>query len=109
MLEITVREWASALEDRERSRSGTSLPVARKAVASRLRVSPGTLENLRRGRLKEIGIGLYEKLRLATIHEAEREIKKLEHVAFLARSADLGEQAAALESQRDAIRKAVGE
>ena len=76
MLEITAREWAAALEDRERHKSGTSLPVARKAVAQRLRVSPGTLENLRRGRLKDVKLNLFETLRQAIIREAEREIQR---------------------------------
>lgn len=112
MLAITAKEWAAALEDRERDKSGTSLPVARKAVAARLRVSPGTLENLRRGRLKDIKLGLFESLRQAVIHEAQREIRLLEHTIEMARAADGNaavEQVSSLESQRDALRKAIDE
>ena len=41
------------LEDREALKSGHPLAIARRAIARRLQIAPGALENLRRNRTKE--------------------------------------------------------
>jgi hypothetical protein len=74
-----AREWGVTLEDRERARTGLPLPMARKRVADRAGASPGTLENLRKGRLKNIAAHLYDRLRLLVIAELQAEVIAHEH------------------------------
>lgn len=71
--------WARTLEDREAQRSGVKLADAREAVARRVVVPSGTLENLRKGRLKAIGVHIYDRLRAGLIRELEAEVRHLEH------------------------------
>lgn len=78
-MDSAARNWASALEDRERVRSGAALPIARRAVARRLGVAPGSLENLRRGRTKGVRAWLFERIRSAFIQEAQQELQRLSH------------------------------
>lgn len=60
---------------------GHSLPLARKKIAVGLGVAPGTLENVRRGRVKENrGFkGLCADLRAFVARELEAEIGRLRH------------------------------
>ncbi len=74
-----ARDWSTALEDREAARSGECLPEARRAVASRIKVPAGTLENLRKRRLKAIAVHLYERLRGGVIRELQAEMMRLQH------------------------------
>lgn len=73
-----AREWAVELEER----TGQKLPDARETVARHIGVSPGTLERLRKRRLKNPGAFLYLKLqaaiREAIIHGLQREATRLE-------------------------------
>jgi len=88
-LELTAREWATALETKERNRSGASVPNARRNVARRIGVAPGSLENLNRGRTKGVRAFLYEKIRAAFIRECEQEMARLAHELEMARQAGL--------------------
>ena len=88
-IDSAARDWTAALEDRERSRSGASLPIARRAVARRLGVAPGSLENLRRGRTKGVRAWLFERLRAAFIREAQQEINRLQHELDIARQSGM--------------------
>ncbi len=76
--------FALSLEKRERERIGDTRE-ARRAVASRVGVAPGTIENLRRGRLKSIEGWVRDRLRAAFIRELEAEIARLEHELALLR------------------------
>lgn len=49
------------------------------AIASMLKISPGTLQNLWRGRLKSIPVDLYMRLCDVMAAELRREIGHLEH------------------------------
>ena len=71
--------WAATLEERERAKTGHSLAVARNAVARRIKVAPGTLENLRRGRTKGIRAWIFEALRAELVRELEQEQRRLAH------------------------------
>lgn len=71
-----TREIARLLEDREAAR-GSRLDLARKALARRLGCAPGTLESLRKGRLKRIECWLHERLEALLIREIEQEIGRL--------------------------------
>ena len=70
--------WAHMLERNERSRTGGSVATVRAAIAQRLGVAPGTLENISRGRLKGVRAWVAEKIRGAVIRELEREIQRLQ-------------------------------
>lgn len=83
-VDIATRNWAIGLEDRERARSGVPLPIARRAVARRLNIAPGTLENLRRGRIKGVRAWLVERVQSAFVRELELEIARLTHERELA-------------------------
>ncbi len=84
-----ARDWSKTLEDREAARSGASLREARPVVARQAGVSPGTLENLRNGRLKSIAVHIYERLRGAVIRELEAEVRHLEHELTILRATGL--------------------
>lgn len=74
-----ARGWAAKLERREQDRTGLSRSLARKRVASRIGVSPGTLENLHRDRIKGVRSWLMTKLRAAVLAELQREIEAHQH------------------------------
>lgn len=80
-----AREWARHLEDREASRCGP-LSVARKSLARRIGVSAGTLENLRRGRIKGIKAYIFERIRAAYLAELTRQKGLLEHEIAVAQA-----------------------
>ena len=84
-----AREWGTALEDRESARSGVAIHLARKAVARRLEVAPGALENIRRGRVKGVRAWLYERIRAGVIREIESEMARLSHELEVARRSGL--------------------
>ena len=84
-----ARSWGRTLEDREATRSGVSVRDARKAVARRAGVSPGTLETLRIGRLKTVATHIYERLRAAVIADLQHEIRRLEHELEIARQSGM--------------------
>lgn len=71
-----TREIARLLEDREAERVGT-LPIARRTLARRIGCAPGTLETLRKGRLKRIERWLHDKMEALLIGEIEAEIRRL--------------------------------
>lgn len=80
-----ARTWGRSLEEAEAMRSGTSIPEARKKIARKTGISPGTFENLRNGRLKSIGVHFYARLREAAIAEMDAEIRRLTHEINIAR------------------------
>lgn len=84
-----ARGWAKRLEDVEAARSGMPLPDARKTVARRLAMAPGTLENLRKGRLKAIAAHWYDTLRQGVIRELEAELRHVQHEIAIARQTGL--------------------
>lgn len=107
-LEFTAREWATALETTERKRSGASIPNARRSVARRIGVAPGSLENLSRGRTKGVRAFLYERIRAAFIRECEQELKRLAHELEMARQAGLrvdGDEVGEIEAHFAAIKE----
>lgn len=98
--------WARELEEREAARSGVTKPVARAIVARRLRVVPGTLENIVRGRLKDIGHELAERLRGAIANELLREISRLERELELARACGPGPDRDEIDAAHAALEQA---
>jgi hypothetical protein len=76
-------EWSALLENREAARSGIRVADARRIVARRVGTMPGTLENLRGGRLKSIATHVFSRLRGAVIQELQLEAQRLEHEAAI--------------------------
>lgn len=74
-----ARDWARDLEDREARRTGAPLAVVRNNVARKAGVPPSKLLSLRKNRLKDIGVSVFEGLRAAVIRELEAELKHAEH------------------------------
>ncbi|MFO1147768.1 MAG: hypothetical protein U1E62_05260 [Alsobacter sp.] len=106
-----AREWVGRLEGIEARKSGRGMPAAREALARRLGVPAGTLENIRRGRSKGIRAWLDERIRAAVIRELTTEILRLEHEVQVARqcgahpgSTEILEAEAALEKARASLR-----
>lgn len=104
--------WGRRLEDREADRLGMTVREARAVVARRSGVAPGTLENLRKGRLKSVGAHVYARLRAAVIRELEAEHAALEHELQLLRAAGSDpreNEIAAVVASREAVRSALRE
>lgn len=59
-------------------------PEARRIVAREVGVAPGTFENLKRGRLKNVD-WVAAKINAAVIRRIEREIERLQHELEVAR------------------------
>lgn len=99
------------LEDFKRSK-GLTRQQARGDIARKLRLAPGTLENVSRGRLKDpLRIeGLWKRLRAAVVAELNEEIVRLTHERdlLLATGADprsdaLAQASAAIDQARKAL------
>ena len=94
-----------SLEDREAERVG-SLVEGRKRLARRVGCAPGTLRNLRIGRLKRVEGWLFNKLRDLAVSEIEQEIKRLTHELELARACACGSHEGKVQALRAAVAKA---
>lgn len=79
---------ATRLEQIERGR-GLSAADARTAAARRAGVSPGTIEKLRKGRLKSVAVHLYGRLCDALVRALNEEKSRLEHELARVRGASL--------------------
>ncbi len=84
-----VADWSAELERREQHRSGVRLMEARKRVAHRLGVAPGTLENIRRGRTKGVRAWIAERILNALMRELETEMRRLSHELSRLKKCDL--------------------
>lgn len=105
-----ARGWVRTLEDREAARNSHPVSEARPSVARRTGISPGTLANIRNGRLKAIAVHVYDRLRAAVIRELETEVRHLEHELQLLRTAgvdpregEMEEVVASLAKVREAL------
>ena len=74
---------AQTLERRERTRLGCR-DVARRSLASKLRIGVGSLENLVRGRVKRVDATIRDRLQALVIKELELEILRLQHELAIA-------------------------
>lgn len=71
--------WARRLEDTTSASHGVPVTQARTMVARLVGVSAGTLENLRKGRLKAVSVHVYDRLCAGMIRGLEAEMRHLEH------------------------------
>lgn len=81
----TVNRYVRSLEKSEARRCGVKESKARVNIASRIGVSPGTLENFRRLRTKIVPSWLMNRIRSELIAVLQSEIQRLEHEVHLAR------------------------
>jgi hypothetical protein len=75
----TAKELARVIEDHEARRQRMPVRKARGIVARRLGAAPGTLENLRRFRLKSIPHWLMARIRSEFVAVLQSEVRRLEH------------------------------
>jgi len=73
--EAATREWVSVLEDHEAEETGLPIAVARRSLSRKLRIAPGTLENIRRGRPKGIGRLTAERLQAFMLHHPSAKVQ----------------------------------
>jgi hypothetical protein len=92
-LDELARGWARRLEDWEAERLNKPVVEARPMLAARIGVSPGTLENIRRDRVKELRPSIIERLRAAYQAEREKQLKLLEHDLEITRALAPGSRA----------------
>jgi hypothetical protein len=86
MTESETLAMASGLVRRERARSHLDTPNAIKTVARSIGLTPGSLENLVRGRAKRITLSVAAAVRRAMIRELENEVARLTHELELVRA-----------------------
>lgn len=106
-----AQAYERLLVDKEAARSGQSSNAARRRVASKVGIAPGTLENLRRGRLKDVTAYIYAKLHASVIAELEAELRHVEHELAIARAAGLDVAAGgflSLEANETRLKEALG-
>jgi hypothetical protein len=103
----TASNLLGRLEAIEGQRGGVSSRDARTAIARRLQTLPGTLENLRRLRLKAVPSWLMARIRAELILSLQHQARQLEHEINLHlqsgahhRDADLAEAQARLAQAR---------
>lgn len=108
---VTVEELYERYEDREASRRGLNLLDVRPIIARALGVSTGTLENLKRKRLKRADY-LKDMISSAFIRSLEAEIARINHEIELLRqggaqpdSAEILEAETLLKRARELIGK----
>lgn len=106
-----AQAYERLLVDREAARTGQPSNAARQKVAQRVGAAPGTLENLRRGRLKEIAAHVYAKLHASVVAELEAELRHVERQLAIARATGLDVAAGgvfSLEANETRIKEALG-
>lgn len=106
-----AQAYERLLVDKEAARSGQSSNAARQKVAMRVGAAPGTLENLRRGRLKEVAAHVYAKLHASVVAELEAELRHVEQQLAIARATGLDVAAGgvfSLEANEARLKEALG-
>lgn len=73
------REIVRRAEDREKTRIDAPLPIAREALGRRWKIAPGTLSNVRRGRLKNLSAMVRDRIAAAILSDLDADIRRLEH------------------------------
>jgi transposase-like protein len=102
----TASRFARVVEDSEAVRLGIQVRAARKSVARRLGVAPGTLKNLRSLRAKVVPNWLMVRIRAEFINVLQAEIRRLEHQITIARQIGLDHRDDDLAAAETEIRKA---
>ena len=101
-----ARDWTSRLQRREIARSEVTKPVARRMVAREIGVSPGTLENIERGRTKGVRGWIVERIKAAVIRELEAEIRGAQHELEVVRQCGVDPRSTAFSAVAAAVEDA---
>lgn len=108
---MNMQGLVDAAEMRTACIHGVKRPVARAALARAWGVSVWTLENFRRGRLKDLRCATRDRIQAGIVRGIESEIQRLEHELDLVRhrsaglsETDLSAASAALEEARRFIK-----
>lgn len=101
-----ARDWTSRLQRREIARSEVTKPVARRMVARSIGVSPGTLENIERGRTKGVRGWIVERIKAAVIRELEAEIRGAQHDLEIVRRCGVDPRSTAFSAVEAAVEDA---
>lgn len=102
----TINRYARRIEDVEAKRLGVRVCQARERVASKIGVSPGTLENLRRLRTKIVPHWLMTRIREEFVSVLHSEIQRLEHEISVARQTGMDHREDDLASAETQLRTA---
>lgn len=106
-----ARGWAAALEDQTARHEGLTVAEARPIVAREIGVAPGTLENLRKRRLKGLGVHIYDALQQAMVRRLNKQLRALEHEQHLLTQQGVdprSDETTAVASDIATVRKALG-
>lgn len=110
--EMAARDWVIAIEDHHARVIGQPLPIARQHLARKVGIAPGTLENIRRGRLKGLRHQVAERLQAFMIHHLKTEINKLTHeleIVLQSRKNNFGDEIIAAQAALDEARRLLAE
>lgn len=106
-----ARGWLARIERIEAARHpGMSPEQVRERVAVNVGALPGTLENLRKSRLKVVAADLFDRLRARLVRELETELRTLEHELHVLHASGLDagdEQVGEIETHLAAARSAL--
>lgn len=85
---MSVAAFVERLEKIERSK-GVDRLTSRQAVARRIGIAPGTVENIARGRKKSVAGWIENKIKRAVAHAIEQEMRALEAELALVRASGI--------------------
>lgn len=96
-----LQKWLDEVEDVEVLRSGDDRLLVRDALASQIGISPGTIENIRRRRIKDLrNRGIRDRIIDFMVGGIESEMARLQHNLEVARlCADRPDADAVIEAQ----------
>jgi hypothetical protein len=95
-----IRDWIVEAEDNEVRRSGNERAAARNTIASKIGISAGTIENLRRRRIKDLRGSIRDRIVDFMVGDLEKEMARLQHNLEVARlCADRPDADAVIEAQ----------
>lgn len=100
------REAVIWLEEREAQKLGVKIEQARKALARAMRLAPGTLLGIRKGRLKSLRGNVERAIDAKLVETLKAEIGRLENVLAVAEARGLAadrREVASLMGRRDAL------
>lgn len=105
--DAAARRWVIDQIGYERYRSHVATPLARRALARRLGVAPGTVENIERGRFKGMRANLRDAIHKHKIEFFEKQIEAARHELEIARSGSCPSAPASVRALEAAIEAAV--
>ena len=110
-LDEAARRWAGELEEREARRSGVSRVQARRIVARRTGLAPGTLENIKNRRTKGVRgwVSAFFRLPMSERSRMKSPASPMSWTWFASASWRLmATKSCEMEAQRTALRELVG-